>query len=197
MASINRPPGDITPKDFFETWLTAEYERLKAEGAIPASPPDGAVAVEVTGDAGGTWTLATSGGALSVSAGAGAADFSVSISVIDWREIIAGDRLPPKGRPGIEKLFIGGNPTQTQMLKSLKGTMIFQLSGLDGRTWSAKLTLGGAAQPEATISTDYDTFQQIRDKQIMAPQAYFAGKIQITGDAGFAMQAGMAMMSQG
>ncbi|WP_428268107.1 SCP2 sterol-binding domain-containing protein [Haliangium sp.] len=197
MTDIKRPPRDITPQVFFEQWIPQEYERLTTGGA---APPDLSAQIQLDGDGGGTWSLRLAGGKLEVAAGsAEQPDVSVVQSVADWRAITVGeegdgpDLTPPEG-VSIEHWFV--NPTIHQALKDAKGTLRFEIPGFYGRTFAAQLTFHGAAEPTATISVDAETVAEIRAGTLPAPQAFFAGKIQITGDSAFAMQIGMAVMAQ-
>ncbi len=195
MTAINRPPSDITPKEFFENFVPKEFERVAAASA--ASSPDMSAEVTLSGDGGGTWTLALSGGKLNVTAGAAdSPDVAVTQSVEDWRAITVGgdggpDLTPPDGI-SIEHWFV--NPAIQQALRDAKGTLRFEIPGFGDRTFSATLMFHGAAEPTATISVDADTVAQMRDGSLPAPQAFFAGKIEISGDSAFAMQIGMAVM---
>jgi putative sterol carrier protein len=61
------------------------------------------------------------------------------------------------------------------------------------------VTLGKRAPspvPDATISTDAETYAQVVAKVIPAPQAFFAGKIKLVGDVGLAMQLATSMMGR-
>jgi hypothetical protein len=196
--AMTRPPADIAPGTFFEQWLPAEYARLGSG----ATPPDSAVVVHLDGDGGGAWTLRVQGGALTGKPGAAdAADLVLRQTVADWRAAVCGedgapDILPDNVNP-MRALAGAGSPAAQQMLQSLSGTLVFQVSGFAGRTWAIRVSFKGAASPEATIALDADTMQQMRSGALPPPQAYFAGKIQITGDVNFAMQLGMAMMARG
>lgn len=198
MTTIQRPPRDITPKDFFETWLPGEYDRLKA--SIQPAPPDLKAQVRLEGEGGGTWLLELAGGALTVSTrSAPDAHITVAQSVADWRAITAGedgagpDLTPPEGI-SIQHWFV--NPAIHQALASVKGTLRFEIPGFRGRTFAVALTFHGAAEPQATISVDAETVAAIRSGALPAPQAFFAGKILISGDSGFAMQVAMTVMAQ-
>lgn len=197
MTTIQRPPRDITPKDFFENWLPAEYQRLSASAASP--PPDLRAQVRLEGEGGGTWALTLASGELSVATGpADQADIAVEQTVQDWRAITVGedgdgpDLTPPEGI-SIEHWFV--NPAIHQALAAARGTLRFEIPGFRGRTFAAQLRFHGAATPEATISIDAGTVTAIREGALPPAQAFFAGKIQITGDSAFAMQIGMAVMA--
>lgn len=195
MATPNPPPKDITPADFFCEWLPKEYERLRPGIATP--PPDAVIRIDLTGDGGGTWTLSVKSGALTVTPSATSTpNIAVTQAVEDWRLITtqaAAQGADPAAAASIDKLLM--SPALGQLINDVQGTIRFEIPGLQGRDFAAEITFGGAAEPNATITVDADTVDQIRSGTLLAPQAYFAGKIQIVGDPAFAMQVGMAFMS--
>src|SRR5205823_4952732 len=94
-----------------------------------------------------------------------------------------------------------------QLLSSVKGTVRFEVTGYNGRTWALMVTFGmggaggsdgtggaAATQADATISVDAETYAAILARTLAPPQAFFSGKVKLTGDASLAMQLGMAMM---
>jgi len=200
-VSLNRPPADIAPAEFFESWLPAEYERLDAlrvEKSLPA-PPNITVAVTLTGEGGGVWTLAVVDQKLGVTPGDSAEiDLGFSLALKDWRALIAGDGgdddlLPSEGSMA-DALLVG---TQIhESLQDVRGTIRFELTGFKGGTWATEVAFGGAAEPQATLSIDAETYAQMRTGALPAPQAYFSGKILISGDTNLAMQVGMALMAK-
>lgn len=197
MTTIQRPPRDITPRDFFESWLPREYERLGT--SVQPAPPDFKAQVELDGDGGGTWALELAGGALTVSSRSlPDAAITMRLGVEDWRAITVGedggpDLTPPEG-VSIEQWLV--NPAIQQVLASVKGTLRFEIPGFQGRTFAVTLMFHGAAEPQATISVDAETVAAIRSGALPAPQAFFAGKILISGDSAFAMQVAMSVMAQ-
>ena len=50
------------------------------------------------------------------------------------------------------------------------------------------------ATPDASISIDADTYGRLRERTLPPAEAYFAGKVRMTGDTGLAMQLCMAML---
>src|SRR5690606_39157497 len=116
--------ADITPREFFETWLPGEYERLLAEGA-PKSP-ELVACVRLSGDGGGAWTLRLSGGSLSVAAADTAeAEVMVEHSVDDWRALTvgplsAGPDMNLPDNASLERWLL--NPALHQVLQSVKGS---------------------------------------------------------------------------
>ncbi len=198
--AITRPPSDIAPKTFFEDWLPSEYRKLVEAAESKPAPPDTTVVVELDGDGGGTWTIAVKSGELTGVAGAAdTADFVLSQSVVDWRAVIIGEEGAPELVPGDANpmnALLAADSTVQQALEAIKGTVVFQVTEFNGRTWGLKLSFKGEADPEATITVDTDTLLQMRSGALPPPQAYFAGKIQLGGDVNFAMQLGMAMMAR-
>lgn len=200
-VSLNRPPPDISPAAFFESWLPAEYQRLdalRAEKSLPA-PPDVTVAVTLEGDGGGVWTLCTADQKLSVEPGEPEKlDIGFRLAVEDWRAVFASDGgvddlLPSEGSMA-DAILIG---TQIhESLQDVRGTIRFELTGFQGRNWAAEVSFGGAPEPRATMAIDAETYAQMRAGTLPAPQAYFSGKIQISGDTNLAMQVGMALMAK-
>lgn len=198
MTTIQRPPSDITPRDFFESFLPREYERLKPSGG--PTPPSLKLQIQLEGDGGGTWVLALANGALTVSPQAIAdADITVTQSVDDWRVVTVGvatgpDLTLPAGM-SIESL-LDVPPAIQQALATTRGTLRVEIPGFLGRTFGLGITFHGAAEPAATITVDAETLAQIRSGALPAPQAFFAGKILLSGDTAFAMQLIMTIMAQ-
>ena len=203
MATVNRPPPEITPKDFFESWLPKEYERLKAEGG--PTPPDVTACVRLSGEGGGAWTLTLAGGQLSVvDQDTADADLGIAQSVADWRAVTVGQEGAGGAGGGPDLTLPEGvsfdrwlvNPGLQQVLATAKGSLRIEIPGFHGRTFALSLTFRGAAEPQATITIDAETIAAIRAGTLPPAQAFFSGKILIAGDSALAMQIGMAAMSQ-
>jgi hypothetical protein len=195
MPPIERPPTDITPQGFFETWLPEQARAVKAQTPIT-------VRVLLAGDDGGAWDLSLSPDGLSVAAGGNGAEPQVTVvqTVADWRAIAVGEPggvnlAPPQARP-TDVLFL--DPEAQKLVQQVTGTIRFEVTGYNGRTWSLTVKLGtkplAADQPDATISVDAETYAAMLARTLPAPQAYFQGKIRISGDMQLAMQLGMALM---
>jgi putative sterol carrier protein len=194
MADPVRPPKDITPSKFFTEWLPAQ---ISAGGGGSAMT----IRVNLSGDEGGAWDLKIGGAGLSVSAPDGAEpDVTVVQTVQDWKAIAVGEPgavnlAPPQSSPK-DILFL--DKTSQQIAKSVKGSIRFEVTGYNGRTWALAVKFGPGAlaadKADATISVDAETYAAMLAKTLPAPQAYFQGKVKISGDANLAMQLGMAMM---
>ena len=197
-----RPPRDITPARFFTEWLPREFESEFGPGKRAAS--DITVAVQLLGDDGGRWVLDVRGGVIQVRApGASGPVPEVELrqAVRDWRALAVGeageiDLAPPQASP-LDVLFV--DPASRQVMSSVKGTVRFEVSGYNGRTWWMHLKFGAQPWPpddsaQATIAVDAETYAAILSRRLAPPEAYFSGKIQLRGDTALAMQLGMAAL---
>jgi hypothetical protein len=197
-ATVSRPPASLSIADLFGTWLPDTFARARAAGAMP---PDATIAVTLDGEGGGAWTLAVKGGVLTVSDGADAgALIALRQSAADFRAAIWGEGgsdalLPPQ--LDLTAAITGQTKLPTAALANVKGTLRVEIPGFAGRTWSAALTLGGAAAPSATVTVDVPTLAQLRDGTLAPANAFFAGKIAVTGDVPWLMQVGMSLAAGG
>ncbi|HWE29150.1 MAG TPA: SCP2 sterol-binding domain-containing protein [Polyangia bacterium] len=199
--SANRPPRDITPARFFTDWLPREFGSEFGAGKRAAS--DITVAVDLEGDSGGRWVLDVRGGNLSVrgEGGAGPAPMvQLWQSVQDWRALAVGEDganvdLAPPQASALDVLFV--DPASRQILTAVKGTVRFEVTGYNARTWGMLVRFGtqpGKVEPDATITVDAATYAAILARKLAPPEAYFSGKISLRGDTSLAMQLAMAML---
>ena len=194
-----KPPRDITPQVFFEAWLPAFYASAMA-GKRTGDPLE--VRIRLDGEGGGAWDLKVGGGQLAVSPAARSeTPVTIHQTVVDWRAIAVGeegaiDLTPPHGGP-LDLVFV--DPALKQLVATVRGAVRFEVTGFHGRTWSMTVKLGdqpAKAEPDATISVDAETYEKILKRQMQPPEAYFAGKVRLSGDTGLAMQLAMSMMSR-
>ena len=200
MNERRRPPPDITPEQFFSTWLPGEFTRL----AGAAGFPDLRVRVELLGDGvrpeAGTWELVSAAGKLTV----GPPDPSrrplvtLALSVPDWRAVMVGEEgpvslMPPNASP-TDLLFV--DAASQQLLATMTGTFRFEVRGYQGRTWQLWASFGEPRKDpaDAVIATDAATYAALLARTLAVPEAYFTGKITMTGDAGRGMQVGLALL---
>ena len=192
---MNRPPADMSPAQFFEEWLPAQLPASKASGEI-------SVRFTLEGEGGGTWRLAIGPSGMTTTRDDDRpVDVGIRQTVADWRAITTGEAgatslTPPQAAP-TDLLFLD-RATQ-QVVKQGKGTIRFEVTGYNGRTWALAVKLGPDAgqvgdQADATISVDAETYGAILARTLPAPAAYFSGKIKLSGDMNLAMQLGMALM---
>ena len=189
-----KPPADITPQQFFETWLPEQLA-----GAPPVKPAT--MRVRLDGEGGGVWDLVLGPSGLTVVPGGGTGEAEVTLAqtVADWRAITVGEPgavtlAPPQAKP-TDILFL--DRAAQQVVAMVKGTIRFEVTGYNGRTWALIAKLGPGPTPEvadATMSVDAETYAAILARVIPPAAAYFQGKVKIAGDANLAMQLGMALM---
>jgi hypothetical protein len=156
--------------------------------------------VLLTGDGGGAWDLTVAAGALTVGpAGAGEPAVTVTQTVADWRAVTAGEEgavnLAPAEASPLDVLFV--DAASRQVLATVRGTVRFEVTGYNGRTWALTVKLGEQghpAEPDATISVDAETYGKLLARTLPPPEAFFSGKIKLSGNTGLAMQIGMALM---
>lgn len=199
--SANRPPRDITPAKFFTEWLPREFASEFGAGKRAAS--DITVAVDLEGEGGGRWVLDVRGGTLSVR-GEGdpgpAPMVQLWQSVQDWRALAVGEDganvdLAPPQASALDVLFV--DPASRQILSAVRGTVGFEVTGYNGRTWGMLVKFGtqpGRVEPDATITVDAATYAAILARKLAPPEAYFNGKISLRGNTSLAMQLAMAML---
>lgn len=198
MSSVPRPPAELATAELFATWLPEVFARARAAGA---APPDVTIAVILDGDGGGAWTLTVAGGALTIAGGAAAAALiTLQQPVADFRAAVWGEGetaplLPPQ--LDLAAAITGQTRLPTAALAQVKGSLRFEIPGFAGRTWIAGVTFGGAAAPAATVTVDVPTLQELRAGTLAPAQAFFAGRIAVTGDVPWLMQVGMSLAAGG
>ncbi|MBZ0231880.1 MAG: SCP2 sterol-binding domain-containing protein [Deltaproteobacteria bacterium] len=196
--SIVRPPADLSCADLFATWLPETFARARAAGA---RAPDVVVAVVLDGDGGGEWTLRVAGGQLTVADGSDAsAVITLRQSVADFRAAVWGEGevgalVPPQ--LDLTAAITGETKLPLGALGQVKGTLNVEIPGFAGRTWKAAVAFGGAAAPSATVTVDVPTLEELRSGALQPAQAFFAGKIAVTGDVPWLMQVGMSVAAGG
>ena len=200
MSASNRPPRDIDAHRFFTEWLPREFASEFGPGKRAAS--DITVAVHLEGEGGGHWVLDVKGGVLAVRAAGAPGPEPIATmrqTVADWRALAIGeegpvDLAPPQASP-LDVLFV--DPASRQVMSAVKGTIRFEVTGYNGRTWWMQVKFGPqpeAVQPDATIAIDAETYSKMLQRKMAPPEAYFSGKIVLRGDTSLAMQLGMAML---
>ncbi len=198
MSALLRPPPELTCAELFATWLPAAFERARAAGALS---PDGVVAVQLEGDGGGAWTLRVADGALTVGDGLDVAalvtlrqtvaDFRAAV----WGEGSSGALLPPQ--LDLAAAITGEVEIPTAALAQARGTLHVEIPGFAGRTWKTAVTILGATAPAATVAVDVPTLESLRDGSLPPAQAFFSGRIAVTGDVPWLMQIGMSLAAGG
>jgi len=163
-----------------------EIEDLKAA--------KGTLAWEVDGI--GTVYINIADGKMSIADSAAEAPFlSIILSAADWQRLSTGS-VPGGMMMGGRQQVLG--QTRIQRIKGLKGMIRFLVTGLpDGGEMSTLLHFGTdarPAQPQTTIRMSAEVAQKLQNNELNPQMAFMQGQLKMEGDAGLAMQVGMAMM---
>jgi hypothetical protein len=192
VANLANLPQDITPSAFFD------LVRDTIAGQVAPEGPETTI-FHIEGADGGAWTAAVVDGAIRVDAGAsGTPIMQVTLSVQDWRAIVAGsvrDRLqgaasqaPPFDPNAISKLLT--LPEVSESLRGMEGNLQLVLEDGDD-AYRVTLTFGDSSRdvetPTTTVAVTMDDAAQIASGQENPQAAFFAGKIRLDGDMNLAM----------
>ncbi len=196
----NRPPRDIDAQRFFTEWLPREFSAEFGPGRRTAT--DMTVSVKLDGAGGGHWLLDVRDGVLIPrAADAPGAEPQVTLTQTaqDWRAAAVGeegaaDLAPPQASP-LDVLFV--DAASRQIMNTVKGTVRFEVTGFNGRTWWMQVRFGtgpAPVDPDAVLTVDAQTYAQILARKLAPPEAYFSGKVQLKGNTSLAMQLSIAML---
>jgi hypothetical protein len=199
-VKATRPPPDLTPTDFFESWLAEAYAR---EGR---RAPDDAPLVRVTlsGDGGGEWDIQAVGDVLAVErrqptlrptpppAGRGvwirqtAADFLVAFAGDEDLPELFPDNFGP-----LDLLFL--DPRDVELVSQIDGRLVVELEGRRRRRWRLDLAAGKnglvAGRARSTVRVSAATYEGLRNGTVAPLKALLDRSITLEGDRGLAMQA--------
>jgi len=205
-------PTPPAPEVFFAERLPAQMNRQLAEQQEAAAAAqralDGMRSVEATlrfdlrGPGGGTWYVNLAGGrASAASAPAHPPFLSIVLDRADfeplWREV--GDNVLG---------FLGGvsgmgtpiklTRSRVEQIASVKGTLLFELTGEGGFRLVAHLGGDPPAEEAAAataIRVDARAYRELRSGALQPQDAFLAGRIEVTGDMQLAMQLALAVLS--
>lgn len=195
MSDLINLPRDITPTAFFE--LVAK--ELAKVPAPPNASADKAV-VALTGDGGGSWVMGFEDGQLEIAQGSvPGAPLAVSMTVGDWRELVAGrvrDAVTAEVKTAafdpaqLAKLYQSAD--KVERLKALQGSLKLVIEDSEvGKHYAVVVATGGAtpdpASATATVSVTLADFVPLAAGRENPQQAFFMGKIRIDGDMNHVM----------
>ena len=195
MPDLTNLPQDIAPAAFFQL-VAAEL----AAQPVPAGAPDGEATVTLTGDGGGSWTIAVQGGQVTVDQrSADAPIVHATMTVADWRAFVAG-RVRDVVRQAAGRLVfepselakLQERASAVEALKALPGTLLVKIDDPDGGAAHALgLTTGGADvaldAPTATITIKLNDVASLIAGHEDPMTAFFSGKIALDGDMNHVM----------
>src|ERR1700687_158875 len=203
MSDTDRTPAVPSLDDYLRAHVAPRFRDLvKApEQRVTAAQQQlddlraasGTIAWEVTGAPPMVRYVNLADGEMTVADEAATAPFmTVSQSPTDWAQftsgmagLFGGDSRRPFGKSRIDRM------------RTIKGTVRFILTGLpDGGLWTCTLSFGVGprpAEPQTTVTLAAEIVGKIQSGQIEPQTAFMQGQVKLAGDAGLAIQLGMAL----
>ena len=184
MAEQPPVPENISPQQFFEELLPMGFAAQASSAA--AAPTDMAIQFRLTGDGGGDWHATIKDGTMQVKRGVADANFTVTVSVDDWRDAVLGRNgatlglIIPQSRPG--------RPDNSARAKALKGTMALELSRPDHDPFRVEMCFNNSAAPKTVLRLTIADYVGMQDGSQNGQQLFMQGRIRVEGDMGFLMQ---------
>ena len=184
MAEEAPVPADVTPQQFFEELLPMGFAAQAAAG--DTTPPDLTLQFHVTGNGGGAWHAEIREAKMHVTPGRSDANFTVTLSVDDWRDAVLGRNgatiglIIPQNRPG--------RPDNSARAKALKGTMALELSRPDNEPFRVETSFANTAAPRTLLRMTMADYLGMQDGSLNGQQLFMQGRIKVEGDMAFLMQ---------
>jgi len=184
MAEQPQVPDNVTPAQFFEELLPAGLAAQASAGA--ATPPEISIQFRLTGKDGGEWHATIADGAMQVRKGSADANFTVTLSVDDWRDAVLGRNgatlalILPQSRPG--------RPDNSARAKALKGTMALELSRPEVEPFRIEMAFNNSAMPKTTLRMTIADYLDMQEGKQNGQQLFMQGRIRVEGDMAFLMQ---------
>ena len=191
--------------------MPAALTELLREALAEISPPEGAsddrVAAVVSGPGGGSWHLGVSEGAFDLVEGVCEEPLlTLSVTVADWREFVAGRvrdvvraSAPPHLLQPSAITKLQGSGERAERLRAFSGDIqVILEDDEEDAEYCATLTLGAQPPrpdaPTTTVRLDLDYLAKLASGDENVQSAFFAGKIKIEGDMNLAMSVMTAMI---
>jgi len=174
---------NVSPDEFFEQLLPMGFAAQAQEGK---APQDLSLQFYLTGESGGQWAIAISGGAMTARKGSGIANVTVTLSVDDWRDAVLGRDgaalgliIPPR-RPG--------RPDNSARVKTIKGTLALELAREGKDPFKIEVCFNNGAAPRTLVRMKIDEYLALQEGRLNGQEAFMTGKLRVEGDLGFLMQ---------
>ncbi len=184
MAEQPQVPESVTPEQFFEELLPMGFAaQASTEGNVPQ---DFTIQFRLTGPGGGDWYAEIRDGAMHVRKGSSEANFTVTLSVDDWRDAVLGRNgaslalILPQNRPG--------RPDNSARAKALRGTMGLELSRPQGDPFRVEMAFNNAAMPKTILRLAIQDYADMQEGKQNGQQLFMQGRIKVEGDMAFLMQ---------
>ena len=183
MADQPQVPESVTPEQFFEQLLPIGFA---AQATAPNAPQDFTIQFRITGEGGGEWFAEINDGTMHVRKGTGEANFTVMLSVADWRDAVLGRNgaslalILPQSRPD--------RPDNSARAKALKGTMALELSRPEGDPFRLEMAFNNAPMPKTTLRVTLQDYVDMQEGKQNGQQLFMQGRIKVEGDMAFLMQ---------
>lgn len=184
MAEQAPVPENVTPEQFFEELLPMGFAAQASSGV--AAPTELTIQFRLTGAGGGDWHATIANGAMQVKRASADANFTVTLSVDDWRDAALGRNgatlglILPQNRPG--------RPDNSARAKALKGTMALELSRPDQDPFRVETSFNNSAAPRTLLRMTIADYLGMQDGSQNGQQLFMQGRIRVEGDMGFLMQ---------
>ncbi|HUT55858.1 MAG TPA: SCP2 sterol-binding domain-containing protein [bacterium] len=198
-----KAPMDITPARFFGEWLPAQVEPFKPLIQAMAGDIAFTMAIKVTGDGGGEWTVKLAGGKLEVVPGLDpAALVTLALSEKNFVQAVTGQlddlRMQPQGLPkgGLTPEIIKQQAQKNiEALTQIHGLMEFHAEDPQ-RPFMVGIKFAGPMKDQAdcVIKMDQEDIRSMVKGETNPQAAFMSGKIRIEGDMGLLMQLAPLMM---
>ena len=183
MAEQPQVPESVTPEQFFEQLLPMGFA---AQAGAQNAPQDITIQFRLSGDGGGEWFAEIKDGAMNVRKGTGEANFTVTLSVPDWRDAVLARNgaslslILPQSRPD--------RPDNSGRAKALKGTMSLELSRPQGDPFRLEMAFNNAPMPKTTLRVALQDYVDMQEGKQNGQQLFMQGRIKVEGDMAFLMQ---------
>jgi hypothetical protein len=189
-----RAPMDITPARFFEQWLPAQIENLKALIEAFAAGIDFSVSVRVTGEGGGDWTAGLVDGSPSITPGLDPqALVTFIVSEANFVQSVTGQlddlRMKPQDpTPGADLSPEAIKKQAQEMIEALKGLNGSLRASVDDPDRPLAVTVKFAGElkdrPDCEIKVEMEDVKAIARGELDPMSAFMGGRFQIEDETG-------------